>query len=234
MNETARDPVENRMTKVQTALGWSYLPVHMFVLPVLLSLYTAVSPEYVSTGTANLIYHGVSFVFILCVMFSYLRREFDSLLDRPGRCLMAVLGGIAINYALSFSVGLLTLLLLEPGENPNNAAVAGAMRESYGVLKALGLYIGPITEETLFRGVAFGTLRPRSRALAYAASTLLFAVYHVWQFALFGVDARFLLYLLQYVPMSLALDWCYDRSGSVWACIFFHMGYNAVMFSVIT
>ena len=220
------------MTGVQTVLGWSWLPVHMFVLPVLLSLYAAVSPDPLSAGTVNLIYYGVSFVFILCVMFSYLRGEFDSLLDRPGRCLSALIGALAVNYVLSFFVGL-AALLLESGQNPNNAAIAAAPAESFAVLKALGIFLGPVTEETLFRGVAFGTLRPRGRVLAYAASTLLFAVYHVWQYALLGVDARFLLYLLQYVPMSLALGWCYDRSGSIWTCIFFHMGYNALAFSVL-
>ena len=222
------------MTKVQTALGWCYLPVHIFVLPVLLSLYAAVSPDPVSTGTVNLIYYGVSFVFILCVMFPYLRGEFDTLLDRPGRCLSALIGALAINYVLSFCVGL-AALLLESGENPNNAAINSALAESFAVLKALGIFLGPVVEETLFRGVAFGTLRSRSRVLAYGVSALLFAVYHVWQYAILGVDARFmfLLYLLQYVPMSMALGWCYDRSGSIWTCIFFHMGYNALAFSVL-
>lgn len=222
------------MTGVQTVLGWSWLPVHMFVLPVLLSLYVAVSPEPVSDGTVNLIYYGVSFAFILCVMFSYLRGEYDALLDRPGRCLIALLGAFALNYALSFGVGL-AALLFESGQtqNPNNAAVAATPAESFAVLKALGIFIGPVAEETLFRGVAFGTLRSRSRVLAYAVSTLLFAVFHVWQYALAGVDARFLLYLLQYVPMSMSLAWCYDRSDSVWTCIFFHMGYNAVAFSIL-
>lgn len=222
------------MTKVQTALGWSYLPVHIFVLPVLLSLYAAVSPAPLSAGTVNLIYYGAGFAFVLCAMFSYLRGEFDSLLDRPGRCLSALIGALTVNYVLSFFVGL-ALLALESGsvENPNDAAIAASPSGSFAVLKALGIFIGPVTEETLFRGVAFGTLRPRSRILAYAASTLLFAVYHVWQYALLGVDARFLLYLLQYVPMSMALGWCYDRSGSIWTCIFFHMGYNALAFSIL-
>ena len=220
------------MTKIQTVLGWCYLPVHIFVLPVLLSLYAAVSPDPLSAGTVNLIYYGVSFVFILCVMFSYLRGDFDTLLDSPGRCLSALIGALAINYVLSFCVGL-AALLLESGENPNNAAINSAPAESFAVLKALGIFLGPVVEETLFRGVAFGTLRPRGRVPAYAVSALLFAVYHVWQYALAGVDARFLLYLLQYVPMSMALAWCYDRSGSVWTCIFFHMGYNAVAFSVL-
>ena len=89
------------------------------------------------------------------------------------------------------------------------------------------------TSETLFRGVAFGSLRPRSRVLAYAVSMVLFSVYHIWQYAFLGVDARFLLYLLQYVPMSVALGWCYARSGSIWVCIFAHMGYNALAFSIL-
>ena len=68
----------------------------------------------------------------------------------------------------------------------------------------------PVVEETLFRGLLFGSSRRYSRVLGYVLSTLVYAVYCVWQFVFtYGqVDFRYLLLLVQYLPMSLALTWC--------------------------
>ena len=65
----------------------------------------------------------------------------------------------------------------------------------------------------------------------YVLSTLVFALYCVWQFVYsYGtVDFRYLLLFLQYVPMSLALTWCYDNGGSIWSPIALHMVLNALI-----
>ena len=66
--------------------------------------------------------------------------------------------------------------------------------------------------------------------MGYVLSTLVYAVYCVWQFvyAYGEVDFRYLLLFLQYVPMSLALTWCYDNGGSIWSPIALHMVINTV------
>ena len=227
-----RDPFVNRMSRTQTALGWCYLPIHIVVLPVLLGLYASVSPDLGVTGV-NLIYYGAGLVFSLTVMFRFLRAGFDALLDRPGRCVLAVVLALAADYVLSTLCALLLLALLSSVANPNSAAAAGFAEQNYGAIKALGLFIGPIVEETLFRGVVFGSLRARSRVLAYLVSTLLFGLYHIWQYALAYADAALLLYAIQYVPISLALAWCYERAESVWPPIFAHMLVNAVSFAAL-
>ena len=42
-----------------------------------------------------------------------------------------------------------------------------------------------------------------------------------------------LLYALEYIPVSFALAWAYERSGSIWTNIFFHMGFNALSYYVL-
>ena len=58
----------------------------------------------------------------------------------------------------------------------------------------------------------------------------LFALLHIWSYALIAWDATVLLYALQYVPITLALTWSYERSGSLWVPIFFHMFNNLLPF----
>ena len=87
-------------------------------------------------------------------------------------------------------------------------------------------------EEPVFRGAVFGGLRRRSRILAYLVSMLLFSLYHVWAYAL--IDPVYLLFLLQYLPVSYLLCRCYERCNSIWGSVFLHMFINAVSLRVLT
>lgn len=86
----------------------------------------------------------------------------------------------------------------------------------------------PLTEEILFRGLVFGSLRHYSRPLAYAVSVLLFALASVWRYALDLGDPRYLLTALEVLPAGLALAWCYDNGGSIWSAVALRMAINGV------
>lgn len=223
-------PFEHQMSRTQVVLGWIYLVVHMVLLPLLLSLYAYFSPNTVTEVQGNLIYLGLGVLFLLCVMLPYLRRSFDVLLDRFRLCLLAMVLAMLINYAMSTVTALLMLLLGNLTENPNDSAIMDMAADNSGVIKALSIFIAPVLEEVLYRGVAFGSIRKRSRAWAYVVSVTLFALSHVWQYALAYRDPALLLYAIQYIPVTVALTWAYERSGSIWTTIFFHMGYNALGF----
>lgn len=226
------DGFEPRLTKTEAVLGWLYLPLHAVILPLLLGLYAAVSGQASATAL-NLLWYGAGTVFVLCVLPRFLRRGFDAFLDAPGRCVTSMAAGLLLAYGLGIAVSALLLLLGSDLANPNNAQTTALAGRDYGVTKAMVLYLAPLVEETLFRGVAFGSLRPRGRLPAYAVSSALFCLYHVWQYAAVYADPRMLLYALQYVPHSLAFAWCYDRTGSVWTPVFLHMLLNAVAFAAL-
>lgn len=225
-------PFENQMGKTQTVLGWLYLAAHMVALPLLMGLYMAFSPNPITELQGNLIYFGIGVLFVLCVMLPYLRRSFDVLLDRFRLCLLTILIAALINYAISLFVALFLVLGEGLLENPNNAAIMDMAADNSGAIRGLGIFVAPVVEEVLYRGVAFGSIRTRSRGWAYVVSEALFALSHVWQYALAYQNPGLLLYAIQYIPVSLALTWAYERSGSIWTPIFFHMGYNSLSFFV--
>ena len=140
---------------------------------------------------------------------------------------------LMIDYALSGIAALVLLLIDGAVENPNNDAIMELAAENSGTVKAIAIFLAPIVEEILFRGVIFGSIRTRSRLWAYVASVAAFSVYHVWSYAVGGGNPALLLYALQYVPVSIVLAWAYERSGSIWTNIFFHMGFNALSFYVL-
>ena len=236
MNEAKPTPwvFTNQMSRTQTILGWCYLPVHFIVLPLLINQLSYYAVEPVDLVTVNLLYMGISALFVAIVLGRFLRLQYDVLMDRLLPCLLALLVCVAAYFVVTILEGVVVLLLegagVEP-TNPNNDAITALAGENYGVMKGLSIFVAPIVEEVLFRGVVFGSIRSKNRVLAYAVSAVFFALLHVWQYAL--TEPILLLYAVQYIPVSLILAWGYERSGSVWVPIFFHMANNAVSFAVL-
>lgn len=225
---------DNRMTGTQTALGLIWLPVHFVLMPLLAAVYIYAVPGALSLTELNMLIMGVSVTFVLITMREWLRRCFDVLLDGLRRCALCLCAALCANYALTIAINLVMLLLGAGAGNPNDAALDTLAREEYGVTMAITVFLAPLVEETLFRGALFGTIRRKSRAAAYIVSALLFSLAHVWQYALAYLDARLLVYMLEYIPVSLVLAWMYERSGSIWTPVFFHIVNNSFAFYVLT
>lgn len=222
-------PFDNHMSRGQLIFGLVYLPVHIFALPMVISaLMLAMGIE--DLGTVNLVYYGISLMLVLAVFWSHLRAHFDTLLDGVGRCIITFLMALGIDYVLSLAMSTLLLSMGMMSENPNDSAIMEIAMESEGAVKAVAIFMAPIVEEVLFRGVIFGGVRRRSRGAAYVLSVLMFAMYHVWQYVAVSGDWTTLLYVLQYLPVSIALAWAYERSGSLWVPIGFHMMINSLSF----
>ena len=83
-----------------------------------------------------------------------------------------------------------------------------------------------------FRAGLFGTLRRRSRLLAYLLSMAAFSIYHVWGYAMSDPTSWF--YLLQYLPASYLLCRCYEYCDSIWGSMFFHMLTNYVSIQALS
>lgn len=212
------------MSRKQLIAALVWLPVHGLLLPFLFGFPIALG--LMDEITANLLIYVVDLVFLLPVLGSYLRRDFDVLWERPFSVLLLVLGGYWLSrFCLTLVSLLLSALSLE-GTGGNNEGVIQMVQTDLRKAAAMAVFLAPIVEELLFRGAIFGSLRRRSRLLAYGVSALAFALYHVWFFAL-GDPAQ-LLYGLQYVPAALVLAWLYDRSDCIWTSIFMHMLTNAV------
>lgn len=92
------------------------------------------------------------------------------------------------------------------------------------------VFLAPFVEEVLFRGFLFGSLKDRNRTGAYAASCLLFALLHVWQFAVAGRDLSCFLRMPRYFVPGLVLAWAYDHSGTLWASVAIHAAANALSY----
>ena len=220
------------LTKRESVFGLVWLAVHMFGIPLLLSVLMPVYPE-ISELTANTIYYAVSLIVVMVAFLKLLRREFDHLLDRFLHCVVTFFSGYFLWYALAMVMtGIMTALDIG-GTPPNDQYIDSMANSGFNLMLVLSVIAAPIVEEVLFRGVLFQTIRKRSRVWAYVASLLLFGLYHTWQYAVAYREPMYLLYTLQYIPITFALTWSYERSGSLWVPMAIHATNNYLAMTVM-
>lgn len=226
----------NTMSKPQKIAGSIYLPLHIFILPVLISMLAFYLPSGMGDLTANIIYYSMGFAFCLIAMFRYLRTAFDILLDNFLKVLLSIIFSYVIYMLLNYMASAVLLAILgDQILNPNNQAVADMAGEGgLGPTVGLAIFIAPVVEELLFRGVIFGAVREKRRWLAYVVSIAAFGVYHIWQYALTSMDLTVLIYMIQYIPAGYVLARCYEQTNCIWAPIFLHMGINLIGMSLLT
>lgn len=216
-------PFTSALTKREKIAVFVYFPLHFALLPML--LYRAFG-DTVTESMINLIYYAVGAVYMLVFCWGILRRDFDVICERPLRVLIVVFASYALILCFNFVFALIVMIFPDIIINPNNQAVMDYATADFGPMAAAATFLAPIVEELMFRAGVFGLIRRRNRVLAYAVSMLLFAFYHIWGYI--AIDPVYLIYLLQYLPAAWALCYCYERTNSIWGCIFLHMLVNGV------
>lgn len=224
------------MNKVEAIVGWVYVFVHIFAMPYIVNALNAYVFPLLGFTLGGMwvefLYYAIGFAFLLGFLFHYLRESFGDMCANFKDTVVAVLVGLVANYFLALIINLIIGFFLNDLVNPNSSAIDELVLISPNKMLVIGVLLAPVVEETLFRGVVFGTLRRKNAVLAYAVSILLFAVYHLWTDLIFNFHPSLLLYLLQYLPAGLALAWCYEHSKSIWGSVFLHMLLNYVAISV--
>ena len=203
------------------ALVW--LPIHMAVLPAVAGMLMAWG--YIDESMGNFGIYAVGMAYMLVFLGKYLRREYDPFCDRPMYCISEICGCYLTMWVINIALNSLMYLLLKE-VNPNNMAILDMAGMNFGMVSAMAICLAPVVEEIIFRGAIFTLGRKKSRIMGYALSMVLFSVYHIWGYAI--ENPVYLLFLLQYLPVSFLLCRCYERTNSLWSCIFFHMVVNAM------
>ncbi len=224
------------LRKGEAIFGWIYAFLHIFVLQFPLTyLAVYVLPLIgikLDAANFNVIYYGVGFIILVAVLFRFLKESFYDLCDNIPNSVGAIIIGYALNLALSYAVMAVLLLVTDNLINPNEEVIMSEAKLNPNTIMAISVFLAPVVEEILFRGVIFGSLRKKSRIWAYVISVLLFAVYHLMDYFLTSYDWTVFIYILQYIPGGIALAYCYERSRNIWASIFLHSLINLISISI--
>lgn len=221
-------PFESRLTKGEMTAVLIYLPLHFWLLPLLGAL---LLEKGWSGGKTNFLLYAIGAVYMLIFLGRFLRRDFDPLCDQTGRVLLEIISCYGMMLCFNFVLGML-LSFLPLGTNPNNDSVMALAKEDYGYMAAMTIFLAPLVEELLFRAGIFGLARRYSRRWAYVIGIAVFAVYHIWPYAM--AEPVYWLFVIQYIPAGYLLCSCYERSATIWGSIFFHMLTNAISLQALS
>ena len=220
------------LTKLERAGGTVFFVLYLLLLPLAAGPARRLAAELLERPVSEALY-GAAYYYALfavtAVLFHrLLGKTTRRFLDDPALALKTAGVGLVAHYGLGELASRLGRLFADRAGNLNDAVISSRAGSAPHMTLLIVLLLAPFVEETLFRGLVFGGLKERSRPLAYAASCALFALAHVWPFAVAGRDAAYLLLMAQYLIPGLVLAWAYDHAGTLWASVALHAGVNAL------
>ena len=220
------------MTYGEQIAGVVFFVIYLLVLPFvtnpLFDLAGRLLAVSISAAMRDVLYYYILFAVTIIIFHGFLARTSRHLMDNLGGACKTAAAGLVGLYGLNELVYRLTNLIFTNRTNLNDTTISAQIDDAPHMTLLIVIFLAPFVEEVLFRGLVFGNLKSRSRALAYVVSCLLFALLHVWQFAVVKQDVTYFLLMIQYLVPGLVLGWAYDHSGTLWASIGLHAAANAL------
>ena len=214
------------MRKYEKTLGWIFLAMTPVGLPMLIVYLCQLLPVQPDNAQLNIILFAVEFVLALLIFHKFLWKNAKQAFRRPGKTFLWLGIGFAAYNLGSNLIAILVALIAPDFANANDANIADMLQEHYWLMMLCIVVLVPIVEETLYRGLVFGSLRKRCRWLAYVVSVCLFSAMHLVGYIGTLSPLHLVLSFIQYLPGGFALALAYDKSDSIWTGIMIHATIN--------
>ena len=225
----AKRKAASYMTPGEQIAGVIFFLIYLLVLPFatapLFRLAETLLGTSISEAMRNVIYYYILFAVTVLIFHKFLARTSRQLADNLGVAFKTLGLGLVGLYGLNELVYRLTNLIFT---NRTDTTISAQIHDAPHMTLLIVIVLAPFVEEVLFRGLVFGNLKGKSRGVAYLVSCALFALLHVWQFAVVHQDVTYFLLMLQYLVPGAVLAWVYDRSGTLWTSIALHALANAL------
>ena len=216
------------MTKTELIWGWLYLFIQLMILPSILVIGNLILGSPLSDSLLNFLMFAVNFIAVTVIFHRFLWNSLRQALHTPWRCLRGAFIGFALHYLGSFLVNLLISFIYPEFVNVNDQSIISMTQEHFTLMTLGTVFLVPVAEEALYRGLIFRTLYQKIPAAAYIVSALVFSAIHVIGYIGIYEPAHLALCFLQYIPASFALGFAYAKADNIWAPILMHITVNQV------
>ena len=216
------------MGRTEKILGLIYIGLQIFLIPIALVIINAFLPRPFSSAELNFLSFAINFICVTVIFHRFLINSFRVLLKNPGSILKDCLIGFGIYWLSSILVGYILISLDPEFSNVNDENIAVLTGENNLLMLFGTVILVPVVEETLYRGLVFGSLYQKKPIIAYILSVTIFSALHVLGYIGMYPPLRLLLCLLQYIPAGITLAWVYVRTDTIFASIFIHMVVNLI------
>lgn len=216
------------VTDKEQIWGIIYLLLSIFVLPMVLGTLNGYLPSPLNSAWINFIYFTLNFLFIVWIFGGFFKRSLAHAGAHLGDFLIAVLLGSAAYWLCNWGLSWVLIRFFPDYVNLNDGSISSMIHGNFLIMFIGTVIFVPVAEETLHRGLIFGSLYPKSHAAAYILSAIIFSAVHIMNYVGTYSNLNLALAFAQYIPAGLCLAWAYRKSGSIFAPILMHAVINAV------
>lgn len=211
----------------ETTWGFLLMAVTLFVAPTIFQWANALLPTPLSDGMLNTIYYAVNFAATIAVFHRFLAAALDTALQRIFPVIWYAILGYLGFQVLSELLGIAIFYVYPDFSNVNDSNIFEMLEKDLVPMAMATIFLVPLAEETLYRGLIFRKLLDKKPVAAYLVSMIAFAAIHVMGYM--GAYSPLVLFLcfLQYLPAGYCLCWCYRQSGTILCPILMHTIVNA-------
>lgn len=207
--------------------GFVYLAVEILALPFLLAICNQFFRLHFTDTELNFLYFAINFLSVTVIFRRFLLENAKIALQSVPAVLIAAGSGYVLYTASSLAVSAFIRKLYPAFYNFNDGYISAMVKDQYSLMFIGTVILAPVAEELLYRGLIFNGLYNKSRGLAYAVSTLAFAVLHVYGYLDKLSATQFFLCLIEYIPAGLCFGWAYARTGTIITPILIHILNNS-------
>ena len=216
------------MSHTEKIFGWLYMAFSLLALPNLLNWFNAQLADPLDESTLNFVFYLTNFLFICGIFRTFLRASLVAAWRDIWNFIQAVVLGYVAYWAASETMEFVMSYLLPGFSNINDAAITELARANYTLMLIGVVFLVPLTEEMLYRGLIFRNLWQSSKVAAYLLSMAAFAAIHVLGYIGSEDITTLLICFLQYLPAGLCLAWTYTKADNIFAPTVVHAIVNAI------
>ena len=226
MSKAKSRSIGPELTKAERIAGWIYLPFYLLLMEVCLYYGTSFLGIELTDTQYSGVWFALNLIATLLIFHKFLLRSFRAI--RFWRLLQAIGLGAVFYYGGNFIMSTVYALLDLQVISFNDETIDQLAQSSFWLVTVCSVVVAPIVEETLARGLIFGTIRRHSRVVAYLLSTLFFCAIHVVAYIPSQGLIPVLLAASLYLPAGFTLAWAYERANTIWAPIMLHILINSL------
>jgi membrane protease YdiL (CAAX protease family) len=209
----------NRKEKI---FGTCWLIFQTLFFATFLQVLNLLLPTPLPQTEVNLVFFVVNFTAVALIFRRYLWAQIRLVPEVFDKVLCFAITGFAAYMVMNFLLMQVLFALNPDFTSVNDVTIQKLAAEDYAIMFFGTVLLAPITEETLFRGLAFRGVYDHSPVLAWILSVTLFALVHILGYIGFYPFEMLLLCFVQYLPAGICLAAAYRLSGSLLSPILIH------------
>lgn len=223
--------MSDSLNNYEISLGSIYALLELLILPQLAVMVN--DWLQLPAWLINCIVYILNFVCLCAIFHRFLLSSLRKFAENPGLTLRSAGSGFVLYYALTLLISYCSMSLFPDYVNLNDASVSSMVQEGGALMVIATVFLVPVAEELLFRGLLFRGIYDRSPVGAWIISVVSFCVVHIVGYIGIYEPMALLLAFIQYLPAGICLALAYQKSDTIIAPILIHIAINQIGISLV-